>query len=76
MVAGMDVRRDDLIDTIVRALMDARYAPPRRRRAAWHEGYDEDVEYAHRIAETIVGVLRASGYRIERNPPAPPHHTP
>ena len=28
--------------------MDNRYALPKRRRSAWHEGYDEDLEQARR----------------------------
>lgn len=76
MIVGMDVRRDDLIQVIAEVLLGARYSPPRRRRAAWHEGYDQDLEYAHRLAETIVGVVRASGYAISKNPTPSPHHTP
>jgi hypothetical protein len=76
MIVGMDVRRHDLIEVIAEVLMGARYSPPRRRRAAWHEGYDEDFEYARRLAETIVGVVRASGYAISKNPTPSPHHTP
>jgi hypothetical protein len=42
--AGMDARKhDDPIHAIVQALMDTRYAPPQRRWAAWHEGYDEET---------------------------------
>jgi hypothetical protein len=38
--------------------MDARYAPPRRRRAAWHEGYDEDLQQAPRVAVAILDPLQ------------------
>ena len=77
MVAGMNARRDDLIQVIAEVLVGARYSPPpRRRRAGWHEGYDQDFEYAHRLAEAIVGVVRASGFSIVRNPPPSPHRTP
>jgi hypothetical protein len=76
MVAGMDARHDDLIHTIVQALMNARYAPPRRRRPAWHEGYDEDLQQARRVAVAVLDALQATGYRISRTPPAPPHHAP
>lgn len=73
----MDARRDDLIHTIVQALMNARYVQPKRRRAAWHEGYDEDLQQARRVAVASVDALHATGYRIALNPPAsPPHHTP
>jgi hypothetical protein len=64
MIAAMD----DLIHTIAEVLMSARYAPARRRRAVWQDDYDEELQYAHRVAEAIVGVLRASGYRISLNP--------
>ena len=70
----MDAPRDDLIQVIAEVLMGARYSP-RRRRAECHEGYD-DFEYAHRLAEVIVGVVRASGFSIVKNPPPLPHHTP
>jgi hypothetical protein len=40
---------DHLADTIFRALMECRYKAPKRRRSAWHEGYDEDVAEAHRV---------------------------
>lgn len=78
MVAGMDGRQhdDDLIRTIVMALINARYAPPRRRKSAWQEGYDEDMQQARRVAAAIADALHAAGYRISRNPPAPPHSTP
>jgi hypothetical protein len=75
MLARMEPR-DHLIHTIVMAMMDARYTPPKRRKSAWHEGYDEDMAQAHRVAEAIVNALQASGYRITQNPPAPHHHTP
>jgi hypothetical protein len=57
----MDASRDDLIQTIVEALMAARYAPPKRRRAAWHEGYDEDLQQARRVAAAIADALQVSG---------------
>jgi hypothetical protein len=63
---------DDLIDTIAQVLMSTSYARPRRRRAAWQDDCDEELQYAHRVAEAIVGVVRASGYRISLNPPASP----
>jgi hypothetical protein len=60
----MDARQhDDLIYTIVQALMDARYEAPKRRRSAWHEGYDEDLEQARRVAAAIVEALRRSGFQ-------------
>jgi hypothetical protein len=68
MIAGMD----DLIHTIAQVLVSTRYAPPRRRRVAWQDDCDEELRYAHRVAEVIVGVLRASGYRFSSNPPALP----
>jgi hypothetical protein len=38
----MDARQhDDLIFTISQAILDARYAPPKRRRSAWGEGFEE-----------------------------------
>lgn len=51
----MDARQhDDLIYTIVQALMDARYQPPKRRRSAWHEGYDDGIIMTNRhVAEDI-----------------------
>ena len=67
---------DDLIQVIAEILVGARYSPPRRRPPKWHDGYSEEFEYARRIAETIVGVVRASGYHISRNPPASSDHTP
>jgi hypothetical protein len=57
----MDARHDDLIHTIVQALMDARCAPPRRRRAAWHEGHDEDLQQARRDAVAILDALQGDG---------------
>jgi hypothetical protein len=71
MIVGMD----DLIQVIAEVLMGARYSPPRRP-PKWHDGYSEEFEHARRLAEAIVGVVRASGYHISRNPPALPHHTP
>ena len=72
----MDAEHDDLIHTIVQAVMGASYAPPNRRRAAWYEGYDEDLQQARRIAVAVVKALQASGYRISRALPVSPHHTP
>jgi hypothetical protein len=69
MLSRMDARQhDDLIYTIVQALMDARYQPPKRRRAAWHKGYDEDLQQARRVAAAIVDALQATGFRISREP--------
>ena len=63
---------DDLIDIIAQVLMTTHYAPPRRHRAAWQDDYDQELEYARRVAEMIVGILRASGYSISLNPPPLP----
>jgi hypothetical protein len=55
MLSGMDARQhDDVIFTISQAILDARYAPPKRRRSAWGEGFDEDLEQARRVAAVIV----------------------
>lgn len=44
MLSRMDARQHrDLIHTIVQALMDARYAPLKRRKSAWREGYEPGV---------------------------------
>ena len=59
----------DLLDTIAQVLLSARYPLPSRRRETWHGDQDEELRCACRVAEVIVGVLRASGYRIESNPP-------
>jgi hypothetical protein len=67
---------DRLADTIFRALMESRYAPPKRRRSAWHEGYDEDSAEAHRVAHAIVEALKRSGYVIAPPQPAIPHSIP
>jgi hypothetical protein len=74
MIVGMDMPRDDLIEVIAEVLMGARYAPPRRHRSAWQDDHDGELQYARRLAETIVGVVRASGYAISKNPS--PHHRP
>jgi hypothetical protein len=37
------LRRISSKDTIVQAIMGARYAPPKRRKSAWLEGYNEDL---------------------------------
>ena len=77
MLSRMDARQhDDLIFTISQAILDARYAPPKRRRSAWGEGYNEDLEQARRVAAAIVEALRRSGFQISRKPPAPHHSTP
>jgi hypothetical protein len=60
---------DDLIDTIAQVLMSTHYAPPKRYRAAWQDDYDPELQYARRVAEMIVGLIRASGYNISLNPP-------
>jgi hypothetical protein len=31
---------------------------------------------ARRVAVAILDALQATGYRISRDPPRPPHHTP
>lgn len=67
-------QHDDLIFTISQAVLDERYQPPKRRRSAWHEGFDEDLEQARRVAAAIVGALRRGGFQISRNPPAPRQH--
>lgn len=73
----MDARQhEDLIFIISQAILDARYAPPKRRRSAWGEGYNEDLEQARRVAAAIVEALRRSGFQISRKPPAPHHSTP
>ena len=72
MLFRMDAREhQDLIHTISQAILDARYAPPQRRRSAWGEGYNEDLEQARRVAAAIVEALRRSGFQISRTPPAP-----
>ena len=77
MLSRMDARQhDDLIFTISQAILDARYAPPKRRRSAWGEGFKEDQEQARRVAAVIVEALRRSGFQISRKPPAPHHSTP
>jgi hypothetical protein len=77
MLSRMDARQHrDLIHTIVQALMDARYAPLKRRKSAWREGYGEDLARARRVAEAIVNALHTANFRIDRNPPAPHHSTP
>jgi hypothetical protein len=73
----MDARQhDDLIFTISQAILDARYALPKRRRSAWGEGFEEDQEQARRVAAAIVEALRRSGFQVSRDPPAPQHSTP
>jgi hypothetical protein len=67
---------DRLADTIFRALMDCRYAPPKRRRAAWQEGYEEDTVEARRVARAVVQALKRSGYVISRPSPTVPHSIP
>ncbi|MGZ9083111.1 MAG: hypothetical protein ACXW3U_13565 [Rhodoplanes sp.] len=45
MLTRMDAREHhDLIFTISHAILDARYAPLKRRRSAWGEGFEEDLE--------------------------------
>ncbi len=64
MLSRMDARQhQDLILTISQAILDARYAPPKRRRSAWGEGYNEDLEQARRVAAVIVEALRRSGFQ-------------
>ena len=59
MLSRMDARQhDDLIFIISKAILDARYAPPKRRRSAWGEGFEEDLEQARRVAAAIVEALR------------------
>ena len=41
--------------------MSTHYAPPRRRRAPQLDDYDGELQYARRVAEVMVGVLRSSG---------------
>jgi hypothetical protein len=63
---------DDLIDTIAQVLMSTHYAPPRSHQAAWQDDYDPELQYARRLAEKIVGLVRASGYNISLNQPPSP----
>ena len=77
MLSRMDAREhQDLIHHHQSGDPDARYAPPKRRRSAWGEGFKEDVEQARRVAVAIVEALRRSGFQISRTPPAPHHSTP
>ena len=66
MIIGMDD------DTIAQVQMSTHYAPPRSYRAPRQDDYDPEYQYACRVAEMIVGLLRASGYDISLNPPPAP----
>jgi hypothetical protein len=67
MLSRMDAREhDDLIFIISQAILGARYAPPKRRRSAWGEDFDEDLEQARRVAAVIV-----EGVTTQRLPDLP-----
>jgi hypothetical protein len=66
-----------LADVIAAALMRQRFAPPRRRRSHWHEGYDEDRAEAQRMARAVVEALKEHRYTFSRPPPPrTPHSIP
>jgi hypothetical protein len=64
-VAGMDARRDDLIRTIVQAVMDPVTRP---RSDAGRRGTKAMTKTCSRPAAAIVDALQATGYRISRAP--------
>lgn len=68
----MDDPAEDLVRVITSALMEQRYSPPQRRRAAWHEGFDEDQAEAQRVARAICEALSRAGYTFSRREPGPP----
>ena len=68
----MDDPAKDVMRVIAAALMEQRYSPPQRRRAAWHEHYDEDQAEAQRVARAIAEALGRAGYVVSRREPGPP----
>lgn len=67
---------EDLVRVITAALMAQRYSPPQRRRAAWHEGFQEDQAEAQRVARAVAEALAQAGYIVSRREPGPRHSIP
>ena len=65
-------KREDVLHTISKALMSCRFEPPKRRKSAWHVGFEDDTDQATRCALAIVEAMDAAGYHIFQNPPGPP----
>lgn len=68
-------KRADVVHTISQAVLACRYEPPKRRKSAWHIGYEEDCDQATRCALAIADALDAAGYHIFQKPPALMHST-